>query len=70
MTLGTKLLLVVLALLVYALVTAVYRVLGNWSQQAIGKHDLILESQRRRTAYYDALAERQGLSNDSIEVLD
>ena len=70
MTLGTKLLLLMLALIAYALVTAIYRVLGNWSDQAISNHDLILDSQRRRTAYYDALAERQGLSNDSIEVMD
>lgn len=70
MTLGTKLLLVALLVITYALVTAVMRVLGNWSEQAIGRHDLIAESRLRRAAYYDALAERQGLSNDTIEVID
>lgn len=70
MTLGTKLLLLALLVIAYTLVTAVLRVLGNWSEQAIGRHDLIVESRLRRTAYYDALAERQGLSNDTIEVLD
>lgn len=70
MTLGTSLLLLSLAAVAYALVTAVLRVLGNWSNYAISRHDLIVESRARRFAYYDALAERKGLSNNTVEVLD
>lgn len=70
MTFGTKLMLLALAVIGFALVTAVMRVLGNWSDQAIRKHDLIVESRQRRFAYYDALAERKGLSNSTVEVLD
>ncbi|MEM9415682.1 MAG: hypothetical protein AAGA29_09430 [Planctomycetota bacterium] len=70
MTLATKILLVALLVILYALVTAVFRVLGNWSQSAISRHDLIVESRRKRAEYYDAVNDRKGMLNDSVEVLD
>ena len=63
--------LLALCVVAYALVTAVMRVLSNWSNQAISRHDLIVESRHRRFAYYDALAERKGgMGNETVEVLD
>ncbi|XAL99340.1 hypothetical protein OT109_17390 [Phycisphaeraceae bacterium D3-23] len=70
MTLGTQLLLLALLVIGYTLVTAVFRVLGSWSASAIGRHDLIVESRRKRAEYFDAIADRKGLINSSVEVLD
>ncbi|MFI4859426.1 MAG: hypothetical protein ACIAXF_01965 [Phycisphaerales bacterium JB063] len=70
MTLGTQLLLLALLVIAYLLVTAVFRVLGSWSEQAISRHDLIVESRRRRAEYYDAIADRRGMLNETVEVLE
>ena len=59
MALETKLLIACFAALAAALVFAVTRVLGAWSEHHIVRHDLIVESKRQRLAYYNAIAERQ-----------
>ena len=70
MDLSTKLLAVGVIASLGIFVAVVLRVLGAWSNYHIRRHDLIVESKRRRLEYFRAVAERQGLSNDSIEVMD
>ena len=70
MTFGTKLLIFALLAIGYTLVTAIFRILGSWSDHAISRHDLIVESRKLRSEYFDAVADRKGVINDSVEILD
>ena len=70
MDLPTKLIILGLIGSAGVFVTVTLRVLGAWSNYHIRRHDLIAESKRRRLEYFRAVAERQGMSNDSIEIVD
>jgi len=58
MAIETKLLVMCLVLLAVALVYAVLKMTGTWYGHHISRHDLIVESKRRRFAYLKALADR------------
>lgn len=58
MPLETKLLVVICVALATCLILAVTRVLGTWANHHISRHDLIVQSTRRRVAYYQAMAQR------------
>lgn len=58
MSIETKLLLLAVAAIGYCLVLGVMRVLGAWCDHHLSRHDLIVESKRRRLEYRIALAER------------
>jgi hypothetical protein len=67
MPVETKLLLALSVAAAAGLVIAVMRVLGAWADHHISRHDLIVESKRRRLEYYQAVAERQNAMNQAIE---
>lgn len=67
MPLQTKLLIVFFVVLIAGLVTAVMRVLGAWADHHISRHDLIVESKRRRLEYFSAVAQRQDAMDDASE---
>ena len=58
MSLETKLMIGCFVALAAALVLAVTKVLGAWTDHHVSRHDLIVESRRRRLAYFNAVAER------------
>lgn len=70
MDLSTKIIALLLIASAGVFVTLVLRVLGAWSHYHVARHDLIAESKRRRLEYFRAVAERKGLSSDSVEVVD
>lgn len=49
---------VTLAMLAFILVTAVAGVLAKWTHHHVTRHRLIVESKRRRTEYFQAMAQR------------
>ena len=59
MPLDTKLTLFCLIALAVGLVFGVLKVAGAWYEHHMSRHDLIVESKRRRIAYLKALAERE-----------
>lgn len=58
MPLETKLMLFCLIALAVGLVFGVLKVASAWYEHHVSRHDLIIESKRRRIAYLKALAER------------
>ncbi|MEM6258523.1 MAG: hypothetical protein AAGI37_09455 [Planctomycetota bacterium] len=59
MTVETKLVLICLTLLAAAFVVGVLKVVGAWVEHHTSRHDLIVESKRRRVEYKRAVAERE-----------
>ncbi|MBX2851161.1 MAG: hypothetical protein KTR15_05390 [Phycisphaeraceae bacterium] len=59
MAIETKLMMICLLALAAALVYGVLKVLGAWYEQSLARHDLVVESKRRRYAYFKALADRE-----------
>ena len=59
MPLETKLMLFCLIALAMGLVFGVLKVAGAWYEHHVSRHDLVVESKRRRIAYLKALAERE-----------
>lgn len=57
MTLETKLLIGCFVVLAYGMVLAISRVLGAWVDHHVTRHDLVVESKRRRLEYLRQLAE-------------
>lgn len=78
MPLETKVLLACFVVIAAGLVLAVTRVLGAWADHHISRHDLIVESKRRRLEYFNAVAERENAfdsdqqqdGNDSVIIED
>ncbi len=77
MPLETRLMIGCFVALAAALVLAVTKVLGAWADHHISRHDLIVESRRRRLAYFNAVAERmsditdeEAADNDSVIIED
>jgi len=66
-----QLLLLALGVLGYALVLAVLRTLGSRVSLVLTRHDLLVESKRRRIAFHRELeARRNGESADSDVMID
>ena len=72
MPLETKLMLFCLIALAMGLVFGVLKVAGAWYEHHVSRHDLVVESKRRRIAYLKALAEREReleeAENESISI--
>ncbi|MEM9347067.1 MAG: hypothetical protein AAGB26_10665 [Planctomycetota bacterium] len=59
MTVETKLVLICLTLLAAAFVIGVLKVVGAWVEHHTSRHDLIVESKRKRIEYLRAVADRE-----------
>ncbi len=68
MLLETKLLIGCFVMLAAGLVFAVTKVLGAWAEHHITRHDLVVESRRRRLEYFKAVAERESADEDGQDV--
>ncbi|MFN3168981.1 MAG: hypothetical protein ACE37H_18185 [Phycisphaeraceae bacterium] len=67
MAVETKLLIAFFVAVGAGLVIAVMRVLGAWADHHISRHDLVVESKRRRLEYFSAVAERQNALDTAAE---
>ena len=64
-----RILILVLLAIGYSLVVRVLRILGVWSNVQINRHDLVVESNRRRLEYVDSLIQRQN-SASNVDIVE
>ena len=70
MATDTKLMLLCALILGGGMTLCILRVLGAWVDHHLQRHNLIVESKRRRAAYLMALAEREQAEMEELEIED
>lgn len=70
MATDTKLMLLCALVMGGGMALCILRVLGAWVDHHVKRHDLIVESKRRRAAYLQALADRDKAEMQELEAED